>query len=153
MKDNKATKRCWRCKQQKPCDQFYRDAHRTDGLSSKCKACNAALNYAWRHANPERYARQQARWVRKNRDKKRHYVAKYRRSNPEKFRARSAIRRVVSNEKMERQPCEVCGYFPAEAHHDDYKRPLDVRWLCLTHHLEIDGKVKRLNTNHRRFTE
>jgi hypothetical protein len=33
-----------------------------------------------------------------------------------------------------RQPCEVCGAAKTEAHHDDYSRPLDVRWLCKSHH-------------------
>lgn len=28
------------------------------------------------------------------------------------------------------------------AHHDDYSRPLDVRWLCQPHHLEHHMKSK-----------
>lgn len=48
--------------------------------------------------------------------------------DPAKVRARNAAR------VLTRQPCEECGAFPADAHHDDYARPLDVRWLCETHH-------------------
>jgi hypothetical protein len=36
------------------------------------------------------------------------------------------------------QPCEVvgCRNVP-QKHHDDYDRPLDVRWLCRPHHLAL----------------
>ena len=44
--------------------------------------------------------------------------------------ARTAIRRG----KLVRQPCEVCGSQPVDAHHDDYSQPLNVRWLCPAHH-------------------
>ena len=32
------------------------------------------------------------------------------------------------------EACEVCGG-PAEMHHDDYSKPLQVRWMCREHHL------------------
>lgn len=35
-----------------------------------------------------------------------------------------------------RFPCEVCGVTKVDAHHDDYGKPLDVRWLCRKHHNE-----------------
>jgi len=34
------------------------------------------------------------------------------------------------------QPCEVCQSEIVEAHHDDYNKPLEVRWLCRRHHNE-----------------
>lgn len=59
----------------------------------------------------------------------------YREANREKIRARAAVARAVARGDLERQPCETCGA-RAEAHHDDYSRPLDVRWLCPIHHAE-----------------
>jgi hypothetical protein len=37
------------------------------------------------------------------------------------------------------EPCERCGAPDAEKHHDDYSRPLAVRWLCRSCHLALHG--------------
>lgn len=56
--------------------------------------------------------------------------------NPIKRAAQNAVNNAIRDGKMTRQPCEKCGNDRAHAHHDDYSKPLDVRWLCTTHHAE-----------------
>lgn len=41
------------------------------------------------------------------------------------------------------KPCEVCGSPDVEKHHDDYRRPLDVRWFCREHHLSHERFTKQ----------
>lgn len=57
-----------------------------------------------------------------------------RQATGEKMRAREAARYAVSTGALIRCPCEVCGAIKVQAHHDDYSKPLAVRWLCVTHH-------------------
>lgn len=38
--------------------------------------------------------------------------------------------------KLVPQPCERCGAEKAEKHHEDYSKPLEVRWLCRDCHLQ-----------------
>ncbi len=56
--------------------------------------------------------------------------------NPTKRRAHHDIRNALRRGRMNREPCKVCGSTEAEAHHEDYSRPLDVEWLCPKHHAE-----------------
>lgn len=63
-----------------------------------------------------------------------------RRSDPEemvKVYVRSITSNAIKRGELIRQPCEVCFTVESvEAHHDDYTKPLDVRWLCRLHHAE-----------------
>ena len=47
--------------------------------------------------------------------------------------ARAKVASALRNGTLVRKPCEVCGA-KAQAHHSNYDEPLNVRWLCRTHH-------------------
>lgn len=58
--------------------------------------------------------------------------------NPEKYLAHTMVGNAIRDGRLIRQPCQVLGCDKkAEAHHDDYSKPLDVQWLCFRHHREI----------------
>jgi hypothetical protein len=45
------------------------------------------------------------------------------------------VSNAITAGKLTRGPCEACGAAEnVEAHHDDYAKPLDVRWLCRPDH-------------------
>lgn len=52
----------------------------------------------------------------------------------EQTRAHKVVGNAVKDGRLVKKPCECCGNEKAEAHHDDYSKPLDVRWLCRTCH-------------------
>jgi hypothetical protein len=62
--------------------------------------------------------------------------------NVRKRQVRRKVRTSVDNGTIKKMPCEVCGEARSEQHHDDYDKPLEVRWLCHKHHAE-HHKIKR----------
>ena len=40
----------------------------------------------------------------------------------------------LRNGVLKQGPCEVCASRDSHSHHDDYSKPLEVRWLCRLHH-------------------
>lgn len=58
-------------------------------------------------------------------------VSTYRRDYADQARAHDAVRRAIKRGELTRQACERCASTDrVEAHHDDYGKPLDIRWLC-----------------------
>jgi len=49
----------------------------------------------------------------------------------------------VRGKRVLPMPCLVCGK-DAEAHHPDYSQPLDVIWLCDTHHKEVHKMARQM---------
>ena len=63
--------------------------------------------------------------------------------NAEKRKAHKVVEQAIAKGDLVPLPCCECGAVPAEAHHDDYAKPLDVRWLCSKHHSALH-RAKRL---------
>ena len=56
--------------------------------------------------------------------------------NPARFQAMQAVQTAIRNGSLVRQPCFNCGNPISEAHHEDYSKPLEVKWLCRQHHVQ-----------------
>jgi hypothetical protein len=72
--------------------------------------------------------------------------ALYAQANRQKRRAREAVKYALRTGRLVKGPCEAGTDCRGRvtAHHDDYSKPLDVRWLCdghhgLEHRKEADG--------------
>lgn len=65
--------------------------------------------------------------------------ATQRKRNADKITARKAVQHALRSGKLEKRPCERCARenWDVEAHHPDYRKPLEVMWLCNHHHKEV----------------
>ena len=119
-----------------------------DGHLNKCKDCARAdtakrsAYYAqfslWAEKEAERQRLKQEKRRQRglafiSREQKREAQRRYRAKYPEKAKALQVLHRALRAGLIIRQPCSVCGK-KAQAHHDDYSKPLEVVWLCSTHH-------------------
>lgn len=103
----------------------------------KRKFCGRACQLYYLDKN--KIVRTQAEKREFNRDRMRKY---YRKSSEARLKAgaRTKVSYAIKIGKLKRLCCEVCGNKKSQAHHDDYKFPLYVRWLCLVHHRLIHRK-------------
>lgn len=58
---------------------------------------------------------------------------------PERVRARALVNDAIKAGKLKRLPCHECGAAESHAHHEDYSRPLKVKWLCRPCHRKHHG--------------
>lgn len=60
-----------------------------------------------------------------------HYKLLFQARYPEKAKAHSAVTYAIGAGLLIKKPCEICdSLFDIHAHHEDYSKPLEVRWLC-----------------------
>jgi len=114
----------------------------TCGACAKCKHREYMREWYARPENTERHRETS----RKSRLRRLEAVREYDRQrghrvyDTEKQKARLAVTHAIERGTLERQPCELCGE-RGEAHHDDYSKPLDVRWLCRRHHAQLHQRI------------
>ena len=101
----------------KLCIKCGKEPRRAEGKGRWCKFCHSAYVREWRRT---------------------HTVTEKQRI---RGNARSYLRVYIRRGKIAKGICEVCGDPETVGHHDDYTKPLKVKWLCKLHHLEIHKTV------------
>ena len=140
---------CTKCKEFKPEGDFYAVARHLGRLRTSCKTCMSAANAKNRLSKLSHYRVKSREWARANPDKRRSRARVWRANHHEedllrrredrllgKHAARLKAQAAVKNGLLIKGPCQVCGTFEnVHAHHEDYGKPLDVLWLCASHHM------------------
>lgn len=152
-------KTCFKCLEVKLLTEFYKHSQMADGHLNKCKECakrDANQHRADNLEQAKEYDRHRGglphrrlardRYAKTERGKCRHRAGKmaYHQRHPLKRAAHIETGNAIRDGKIARQPCEKCGEVRSEAHHDDYSKPLDVRWLCKKHHDEHHAALREL---------
>jgi hypothetical protein len=142
-------KTCNKCGLTKQLSDFPTDRSKPGGTSSQCRDCRKAYFKQFNADNKERRYGQTKEWSQNNRDKRnassRAYYAshkhehlvrvrRYRGSNTLASKAHGKVTYAIRTGVLIPQPCEICGCQDVQAHHEDYSKPLDVKWLCVKHH-------------------
>lgn len=123
-------KSCPRCGQHKLLSAFAPNPARPRGVNAYCRPCHRAYM-----KTAQQRSRRRPRPVEQRR----------RRLYGKHAIAARMVQGAIQLGILTRQPCETCGTTEhVHAHHDDYMKPLDVRWLCRTHHNHAHGKLTDL---------
>lgn len=105
---------------------------------------NKENSKAYREKNKEKFNAYQREYARTHKSGNETAVAyKSYAKYPEKRAARLQVMLAKQKGILKERPCEVCFEFPTQAHHDDYTKPLEVRWLCGIHHKEHHYKLRQ----------
>lgn len=122
-------KKCPRCLRVLPVEQFGVNRRQPSGRQVYCLEC-------WPIRVREMYVQRRRREGKELREEKAERLKKQR---VLRRSAREYLNLAVYFGHVKIQPCEACGAEEVQAHHDDYTRPLDVRWLCGKHHAAVHG--------------
>lgn len=115
------TKLCKLCNTEKPVTEFYK--HKRDGYRSQCKKCQIAYQRKYPGYSSLEYMRKYNAEYRKRPD----FIAKN--------KANIIVSTAIRWKGLKKKPCIACGVLEkVQAHHEDYSKPLDITWLCPTHH-------------------
>ena len=130
------TKTCSRCHEGKPLECFHKNRGERDGHHCWCKQCRRN-HYLSPHGKMlQRRARRRYRETDRGKAMKRKshpmHSNNWKKKNPEKVRAHKYVHDAIERGRLQRPDvCEDCGKTGGiQAHHPDYNKPKEIRWLC-----------------------
>lgn len=120
---------------------FYVHRQMDDGHLGKCKDCTKSDVSKNRLKNIDKiraYDRERGKLPRRKRAND-EYNRKRKLIYPERFQARNKVGNAIRDGKLERpDKCSSCDKKgKVVGHHHDYKKPLDVVWLCQPCHKQV----------------
>lgn len=142
---------CSTCNKKRDISMFYTSKRIASGYVSSCKICkkkschqqylNRIEYYRKKHKeySETKEAKERAKIREKSyknslvwRKRRLSATRKWEKDNPIKFRALSILRNEVRSKRMikPKKCSNCCKKKLINAHHDDYSKPLEVRWLC-----------------------
>lgn len=131
---------------------FYRHPYGSAGLQNLCKDCQKHNVRVRRLTNPliQQRGRENAKTP-EARKRLRENADRWRRENPDGYRAHNALNNAVRDKKIAKEPCALCGTTEhVHGHHRDYAKPLDVVWLCAKCHGRVHATFPELGAHWRR---
>ena len=145
VRDGVTLYQCGVCKEFKPYEDFYKNKRTILGITYDCKKCHSKESVRLRDKDNARA-------------KNCEYAKRARETNPEKFRERERLRVREKDEKylarrelnnavkkgdvVKPKCCEECGReVRLTGHHEDYSKPLEVKWLCYKCHGKRHRKI------------
>ena len=145
-------KTCSCCKKQFTLEFFQKRAASKDGFTASCKYCLRIRDAAKHKKFRDKRIQQMKEYAKTDFSKLSSKLSKlkWKEKNKEKRKSHIIVGNAIRDKKLLKEPCKVCGSTErVHAHHDDYSKPLDVRWLCAAHHRQwhaAHGIAKPLDT-------
>lgn len=129
-------KECSRCGVEKDFNLFQKRKASKDGYTASCKKCLS--EYDKSRANLPHRVKARSDYQKTENGKSKCYAAKkkWQLMNSKKRSVHVKTGNAIRDGVLSKGVCEVCGSTEVHAHHDDYDKPLRVRWLCSKHHTE-----------------
>lgn len=140
-------KKCLTCHQHKSLTEFYRHPTMRDGRVNFCKDCqkkeaiqrrNNKLDEVRKYDRARGFLphriEARSKYQKSHRTLVNQIKANWIQRNPEKRKAHKIVYNAIKKGILIRIPCQVCGNQKSEAHHCNYDKPLEVKWLCRKHH-------------------
>lgn len=140
-------KTCCVCQKEKQDADYYEVRKGSGKTMAACKLCINDRNKRYRHGAGKEKTLAHDRERDKQPERSQAWSERRRVRNekhPERVKAKNDLHNAVRSGRVVPWPvCAMpeCDQKP-EAHHPDYSRPLDVVWLCHSHHMMVHNMVR-----------